>query len=391
MTAGGRGPLATPGVWGRQVLVMVDKELRQLVRDRALGLFVLYAFTLNIFIAGDTAPVDLRDAPVLVRDGDRSAASRELIARFRPPHFRIAGEVTGPEQALRGLDQGRARLVLEIPPGFGETLSRGEESARVQVLVDTSMVILGYLAASYSGQIGAEFGRDWRESRRDGLDRVPAIESRRRIWFNPALAEAWFNSISELLSMTTVIGILLPAAAMVREKERGTIEQLLVSPISPFQVMLAKVLAMVVVVLAGTAISLFGVMRPAFGVPVRGSVVLFFAVTGLYAFTTSGLGLVIGTFATRSGQVGLLVFLVVMPIILLSGTYTLFEAMPGWLRYAVGVSPLHHFVRIAYGILLRGAGWAGLWDAVLAMAVLGGGLFAVGVRRYRTQFGSGRR
>jgi ABC-2 type transport system permease protein len=172
----------------------------------------------------------------------------------------------------------------------------------------------------------------------------------------------------------------------VREKERGTIEQLLVSPLGPTQVLLAKTLAMTLVILAGTAVAYFGVMRPIYGVPSRGSLALFFALTAVYAFTSAGLGLVAATFTRRTAQVGMLALLIVMPVVMLSGIRTPWEGMPAWLRAVMTLSPLHHFIEIAYGILLRGAGLAVLWDSVLAMAVLGALLFAAGVWRFRRQF-----
>jgi ABC-2 type transport system permease protein len=378
------------GLWWRQVWVMMTKELRQLARDRALMVLIVYIFTLDIYIGSSTAPVDLHHAPVLVHDADHSAASRDLIYRFQPPYFRLLGEVQHTDAAIRLLDRGTAKILLDIPAHFAETLRRGEQTATVQVLVDTSMVTVGYLASSYSTRIGATVGREWaaRTLRGTGTDvaALPAIDNQRRIWYNPDLNEAWFNGISELLSMITVACILLPAAALVREKERGTIEQLLVSPLTPLQVMFAKVLAMLLVMLTGTAVSLFGIMQPLFAVPMRGSPLLFFVLIALYAFTTVGLGLVVATFARSSGQMALLVLLLVMPIIMLSGTWTLLESMPAWLRHLMFLSPLRHFIAIAYGILLRGAGLPILWDSVLVMALLGSVLFAVGVWRFRRQF-----
>ena len=286
------------------------------------------------------------------------------------------------------LDRGAAAVLLAIPPRFGERLEEGA-GVSVQLLVDATHASTGYLASSYGARITARFGREWAagDLARRGISGVrgPSIEHRPRIWANATLDEPWFATISELLTMITVACVLLPAAALVREKERGTIEQLLVSPLSPSQVMLSKTAAMTLVTLIGTAVAYFGIMRPVYGVPARGSLVLFFALTAVYAFTTAGLGLVAGTFARRSGQVGMLALLIVMPVVMLSGIRTPWESMPGWLRVVMMVSPLRHFIEIAYGILLRGAGLTVIWDSVLAMAVLGGLLFAAGVWRFRRQ------
>jgi ABC-2 type transport system permease protein len=214
---------------------------------------------------------------------------------------------------------------------------------------------------------------------------MPRIEDRYRVWYNPDFNDAWFNAISQLLTWITVVSVLLPGAAMVREKERGTVEQLLVSPLSPAQILLPKVLAMSLVVLAGSAVSLYGVMQPQFTIPVRGSAILFFGLTALYVFTTAGLGLVAATFARNQAQVLMLTMLLVTPIIMLSGTWTPPEAMPQWLRYLFALSPLRHFIDVAFGILLRGAGLGILWDSILAMALLGALLFSLGVWRFRRQ------
>lgn len=376
--------------WSRQLAVMTTKELRQLWRDRVLLIYIVYIFTGQILIAGGQIESELNNAWLLVRDADRSQASRELVHRFRAPYFRLAGEVTHPDEGLALLDQGKVAALLEIPADFEKTLIEAREPAVVQLLVDTSKANIGYLASSYGVRIGAGYGREWAESnlQRQGLapEALPQVQMQTRVWHNPDLRQSWFSTISDLLSMMTVACLLLPATALVREKERGTIEQLLVSPLTPFQVMFPKVLAMVLVTLLGTAVSLFVIMQPLFDVPARGSLVLFFALTALYAFTLAGFGLVIATFARNAAQVGLLIFLLVMPVIMLSGTHSPFESMPEWLQRVMSISPLRYFIEIAYGILLRGAGLGVLWDSVLVMTLLGAGLFALGLWRFRHQF-----
>ena len=377
-------------MWTRQVAALAIKELKQLWRDRGLFGFVIYVFTLNIVLAAGGASFELNHVPVIVHDADHSDASRDLTYRFQPPYFSLQGEVGTAQQAMTMLDREQARVLIDVPHGFAETLREGTQPATVQLLVDASHANSGYLAASYAAAITGGFGAEWsqRSLARAGVDPtgLPRIENRVRLWHNADLNEPWFQTIAELVTMMTVMCILLPAAALVREKERGTIEQLLVSPLSALQVMLAKVLAMEAVMLLGVAVALFGIMQPLYHVPAKGSLALLFVLTALYAFTNAGLGLVAATFARNSGQTGLLILLIVMPIITLSGTWTPFESMPGWLRAAMTLSPLRHFVDIAYSILLRGAGLNVLWDSVLAMAALGAVLFAIGLARFRRQF-----
>lgn len=386
MIAGGAAPLV---VWLRQLRVLTLKELRQLVRDRVLFGFIVYVFTLNIVNAAGEVGTELSRAALIVHDADRTTASRELIARFRAPYFLFLGEVANVREGLRLLERGDAMILVSLPERFEALLQAGVEPAPVQVLVDTSNANDGYLAATYSARIAARIAREWTErrlARHGSAVTVPVIESRLRLRYNPDLNEAWFGTLSELMTMLTITCVLLPAAAAVREKERGTIEQLLVSPLDPAQVMLAKVLAMIPVTLAGTAVALFGIMQPLYAVPARGSLLLFFLLTALFVFTGAGLGLVASTFTRKTGQVGLLILLVVIPIILLSGVRTPWESMPAWLRAVMTLSPLHHYVDIAYGILLRGAGVDVLWDSILAMAALGAGLFALGAWRFHAEF-----
>jgi ABC-2 type transport system permease protein len=185
--------------------------------------------------------------------------------------------------------------------------------------------------------------------------------------------------------MITLFAFLLPAAALVREKEHGTVEQLLVAPVTPLQIMLSKVLAMTLVILASTALAMAIVLKPVFGVPVKGSLALFFVLTALYSFTTAGLGLFAATVTRNQAQIGMVSLLVISPMLLLSGIATPFEAMPSWVQSLMALSPLRYFVDVTYGILLKGVGVDVLWDSILAMALLGGTLFGLGMWRFRRQ------
>jgi len=377
-------------VWLRRLWVLTVKELRQFVREPVLLLFMVWLFTGNIYMQGSSVSMQLTSASLWTHDADKSAASRELLYRFRPPYFRHQGEIAHPQEGLRLLDQGKAMVLLDIPPHFEEALMRGEPTA-VQMQVDGTHSVPSLLAASYAARIVGEFGLEAALAREGlataRLEAVPVILDDQRVWFNPNQKDTWFMPISELLEGITILSILLPAAALVREKERGTLEQLLVAPLSPLQIMLPKVLAMTVVILAGVSLSLFTVILPVFDVPVKGSLPLFYAVTALYVFANAGLGLFAATLARNLAQIGLLSLLIVAPIILLSGLWTPPEAMPEWLRLGTLVSPLRHYIDATYGILLKGAGVDLLWDSILALGLVGGVIFAFGVWRLRHQFG----
>jgi|GEM_PF-24533 len=376
-------------IWQRRLRVMTVKELLQFSRDGALILFMIYAFTLDIYLAGSGVRLELSNAVTVVHDDDRSFASRELVRRFRPPSFDVEGEINGGREGIHLLDHGEAMVVLDIPPRFGESLLCGMPTS-VQVQIDASNSLLGTFAGSYSTQIVSSFGLEAGLRRLglhvDHLENLPHVMEEHRVWFNPNQDNRWFMSIAELLNIITLFAILLPACAMVREKEKGTVEQLLVTPLSPFQIMFPKILSMAVVILAGTSLSLFGVLKTCFGVPFKGSLGLYFAITLLYIFATAGLGLFISTIARNLGQAGMLTIITYGPMIFLSGAWTPPEAMPDFLRLLMLLSPLHYYIDASFGVLLKGAGLSLLWDSVLGMSLLGGALFGLGLWRLRGQF-----
>jgi len=376
-------------LWWSRMAAMTGKELLQLGRDTLLVVAVLYLFTLDIMMAGGVK-MDLNQGTVIVHDADHSMASRELIYRFQPPYFKLGGEILDQKEGVQLLDQGKALVVLDIPPKFQHDLLQGVQTS-VQVQVDTSNTILGTLAASYSAQIIGQYSFDVALQRigitGENQADVPMLIDRHRVWYNPNQKDAWFMSISELLTVITVLAMMLPAAAAVREKERGTIEQLIVSPLTPVQILLPKVIAMTLVILLGTALSVGLVLYGFFHVPIKGSLSLFFAVTALYTFTMSGLGLFISTMSRNLAQAAMLTIMIMMPIILLSGAWTPPEAMPPGIRQAMYLSPLYYFIEMAYGILLKGAGLKILWDSLLGLILLGSLVFGFGVWRFRRQFG----
>ncbi len=375
--------------WWRQLQVMTVKELLQVARDTPLMLFFVFAFTVQIVMGGGRPGFELRNALLHVRDADNSAASRELASRFRPPYYVFHGAGGRPDAATRLLDRGDAMVVMDIPEGFERALAQGRPTA-VQVQVDTTNSAVGLLAATYAQQIAADYATEIALARAGitagELQSLPVIREEQRAWFNPNQDNRWFFSVGDMVMMVTLLTILLSTAALAREKERGTVEQLLVSPLSPLQILLPKVLAMTLVVVAGTMVSVFAVLGPVFSMPLQGSLPLFFTITAIYGFTSSGLGLFAATVTRNLSQAGLLAIFLFVPIILFSGIHTPDEGMPGWLHTIVLFNPMAHYIDATYSILLRGAGLDLVWDSVLAMALLGAAVFGFGVWRFRRQF-----
>lgn len=376
-------------LWLRRLSVMITKEFLQLGRDLVILAFTVYAFTVDVYLAGSGVSLSLRNAATVVYDADRSYASRELLSRFQPPYFDIEEYLDRSTDTVRRLDAGEAMIALEIPPQFEADLLRGTPTS-VLMQVDTTNTVLGLLASSYAAQIVGNYGLEVSMLRTGlgpgALNEAPMIVDDHRVWFNPNQNDTWFMSISELLLLITVFAMILPAAAMLREKERGTIEQLLVSPLSPLQIMFAKMLSMTTVILALTAMSLFFVLRAVFDVPARGNLWLFFGVTALYVLAICSLGLLIATFARNLAQGGMLIVLFLAPMIFLSGAWTPPEAMPGFVRTLMAASPLHYYIDASYGILLRGASADMLRTELLGIVFLGSLSFALALIRFRRQF-----
>jgi ABC-type multidrug transport system, permease component len=375
-------------LWWSRLTTMTVKELLQLWRDPLLLVAIIYMFTLDIFMAGGVN-MQLNNAVVAVHDADHSMASRELIYRFRPPYFKLKGEIFDEREGTRLLDSGEALLILDIPSKFQHDIIQGK-TTDVQIQVDTSNTVLGFLASSYAGQIIGQYGFDMALERmgmtKESLAEMPMLVDQHRVWYNPNQTDSWFMSVSEMLTVITILSIMLTAAAAVREKERGTIEQLLVSPLTPMQILLPKVISMTMVILLGTAVSILLILEPVFHIPIKGSLTLFFMVTALYTFTTSGLGLFIATLSRNLAQVAMLTILIIMPMIFLSGAWTPPEAMPAGLRQAMYLSPLYYYIEMSYGILLKGTGINILWDSLLGITLLGIIVFSFGVWRFRRQF-----
>ena len=372
----------------RRVAALTRKELLQLRRDKIMLFFILYAFSFNIYISGTGMGMQLEHAKLGVRDLDRTETSRELISRFQEPYFTKV-PVEDPRLAEEQLDQGPLMMLLEIPPDFQTSLKRGL-GGELLLQIDTTNSVLGLLGYGYSAQIVQNYGMELALSDMhqtvEALENLPTIKQESRVWYNPNQNDSWFISLSEMLNLITLWAILLPASAMAREKERGTIEQLLVTPLSTVEIMLPKILSMVVVVLGGTTFTLFFMINGVFGLPMRGSLLFFYLVTTLHVLTTSGLGLLLATVARNLSQVAMLTLVTFVPMLLLSGVWTPPEAMPWWMRLLTQLSPLHHYVETSFGILLKGATPQMLAPSCLYLVVLGTAILGVGTSRFRRQF-----
>ncbi|MFV9682022.1 ABC transporter permease [Pseudomonas sp. NY15367] len=361
------------------ILHLGIKELRSLQHDLALVLLILWAFSMGIYSAATSMPESLHNAAIAVVDEDQSQLSERLIQAFQEPYFRTPERIDLSEMD-RGMDSGRYTFTLNIPPNFQRDVLAGRSPA-IQLNVDATQVSMAFTGAGYIQNIGAsevaEFVRRYR-----GELQQPA-ELALRIQFNPNLTRAWFGSVMEVINQITMLSIILTGAALIREREHGTVEHLLVMPVTPLEIMLAKVWSMGLVVLTAAALSLLLVVQGWLQVPIEGSIALFLAGAALHLFATTSMGIFFGTVARSMPQLGLLIILVLLPLQILSGGTTPRESMPELVQQIMLAAPTTHFVALAQAILYRGAGLAIVWPYMLAIAGIGALFFVAALTRFR--------
>ena len=360
------------------------KELWSLWRDPIMLVLIVYAFTLAIYMAGTAVPDTVSRAALAIVDEDDSPLSTRIAAAFYPPHF-LRPVMIGLDEVDPGMDSGRHTFVLDIPPGFQRDVLAGRAPA-LQLSVDATRMSQAFSGSGSIQQIALaevdEFVRGVR-----GGD-APPVDLVLRARFNLNLTQAWFGSLMELISMVTMLAIVLTGAALIREREHGTIEHLLVMPVTPAEIMLAKVWSMGLVVLTATAFSLFFVLQGALRVPIEGSVLLFLVGTVLHLFATTSLGIFLATLARSMPQFGLLIVLVLLPLQMLSGGTTPRESMPEFVQLVMHLAPTTHFVAAGQAILYRGAGLATVWPQFLLLTVIGVLLSLLALARFRRSLGA---
>lgn len=351
----------------------VVKEFRQFARDPVLITLVLWLYTIEVAICAFALTFDLRDEPVALLDQDRSVASLTLADRLdRSASFRIATRPTTMRGVRDLLDSGSARLGLVIPPGYSEQLERGQ-TASVQLLVDGTNSMTGRTVLGQAQALVAEETRSRVEARGLSVARLGGVDNRIRVWYNPDLRFVYFVVLSMLAIGAYMVGVIHPAASIVKEKETGTIEQLAVTPLRPWEILLAKTLPTFVVGLLAFGPGLL--VARAFGLPLTGDPVAFLIATSTFLVSAIATGVLIGTLTTTLQQALLVSFFVLFPVLFLSGTMTPIESMPAPIELASRLSPLRYYLEALLGVflkdlstaqLLRPIAWTGFLGVVLA-------------------------
>ncbi|WP_322013633.1 ABC transporter permease [Paraburkholderia sp. J12] len=355
------------------------KELWSLARDPMLLILIVFSFTAMIYSSASSRPETLHKAPIAVIDNDVSPLSQRLIQAFFPPHF-LAPKLVTPDEADKGMDAGNYTFVLNIPPNLQRDVLAGR-AAEVQLNVDATRMSQAFTGSSYIQQITNDEVTEFVNRYRAPIESPVDLAVRMR--FNPNLTQSWFGALMEIINNVTMLSIILTGAALIREREHGTIEHLLVMPVTPTEIMLAKVWSMGIVVLVAAALSLTFVVRGALHVPVEGSVALFLAGAALHLFATTSMGIFMATLARSMPQFGMLLVLVLLPLQMLSGGSTPRESMPQFVQDIMLVAPTTHFVELGQAILFRGAGISVVWQPFLWLAVIGSVLFAFSLVRFR--------
>jgi ABC-2 type transport system permease protein len=279
-----------------------------------------------------------------------------------------------------GLDAGRYTFVLDIPPNFQRDVQAGQQPT-VQVNIDATRMSQAFIGATYIQNIVTDEVDGF--VRRRSADASPAVPLVVRVKFNPNLNGIWFGGVMKIIDNITLLSVILAGAALIREREHGTLEHLLAMPLTPLEIMAAKVWANGVVVLAAAILSLWGVVKGALGVPIAGSLSLFLVGAMLHLFSTTSLGIVLATLARSMPQFGLLMILVILPLQMLSGSITPRDSMPEAVQLIMLAAPTTHFVRFAQAVLYRGAGLDVVWRDVVAITALGAAFFLIALARFR--------
>lgn len=365
------------------ILHLGIKELRSLIRDPMMLFLVIYSFTFSVYTAATAMPETLHKAPIAIVDEDRSQLSTRIADAFYPPYFLPPKQVIQAEADAR-MDAGLDTFSLTIPPEFQLDVLAGR-SPSIQLNIDATRMSQAFTGNSYIQSIVGSEVTAFLQSYRSNP--IPPVDIALRARFNPELNKSWFGGVMQIINNVTMLAIILTGAALIREREHGTIEHLLVMPVTPFEIMTGKVWAMALVVLAASAGSLVFVVQGLLGVPIEGSIALFLAGTTLDLFATTCLGIFLGTLARSMPQFGLLLMLVLLPLQILSGGTTPRESMPEFVQYLMLAAPNTHFVMLAQAILYRGAGLSVVWPQFISLLLIGVILFSLSLARFRKTIG----
>lgn len=363
----------------RNILWLGFKEFRSLVSDTVMMLFVVYAFTLAIYSQATGTSNEVNNASIAFADEDRSALSAVLFNAFYPPRFQLPDLISTAE-IEDSMDQGKYMFVVTIPPNFESDLVAGR-NPEIQLNIDATAMQQAGIGSNYIKNIVNDRVASY--LRRTDKSPQQPIQLVVRKLFNPNGVSAWFTGVVAIINQLTLLTVVLTGAAVIREREHGTLEHLLVMPLTAFEIAMAKVWSNGLVILIATAGSLFLVVQQALKVPFAGSHVLWLFGVVLYLFFATALGVFLGTISRSMAQFALLIVLVIMVLQLLSGGNTPVESQPAWLQKITYLLPSRHFVSFSQVIIYRGGGLKAVWPQFLMVAGVGLAFFTYSVSAFR--------
>ncbi|MBE2895435.1 ABC transporter permease [Pasteurellaceae bacterium HPA106] len=366
--------------WLKNVYFLSVKELRSLFSDYTLIGLVVIMFTFTIYSIAKGITTEVKNASVAVWDQDHSTLSYQIRDAILPPYFKQVQTIS-PEQIDKAMDEGEFIFVLTIPPNFEQQIMAGEQP-QIQLLVDATAMTQAGVGASYLSQI---INRQISEFlQQPSMSEILPLKPVVNVLFNSNLRSEWFMPMTQITGNSSLLALILVGAAVIREREHGTIEHLLVMPVSASEIAFSKILANGLVILVSAMLSLYFVVHQFLGAPINGSIALFAASEVVYLFSIAGLGLFLATQAPTMPQFSLLCLPVYIVLYLLSGAPSPFENMPQVVQDVIQLSPLTQFVAISQDVLFRGAGWETIWHRVLIMAVLGAVFVALAIFSFRS-------
>lgn len=363
----------------KNIIYLGMKELRSLMRDKAMLALIVFAFTVSIYSSATVTSGSLHLAPIAIADQDRSQLSERIINSFYEPYFLPPADIDISQ--MDGLmDSGTYTFTMDIPPNFQRDVLAGRRPA-IQLNVDATRMSQAFLGNSYiqnivTGEVNTFLAKNRQNS-------VLPVDLDIRARFNPNLNQMWFGSVMAIINNITMLSIVLTGAALIREREHGTIEHLLVMPVTPFEIMMSKVWSMGLVVLLASLGSLLLIVRFLLQVPIEGSIALFMCGVALSLFATTSIGIFMGTLARSMPQFGLLMIMVLLPLNMLSGGMTSRESMPQFVQDIMQTMPTTHFVSLAQAILYRGADFLIVWPQFMYLIIIGGAFFGAALLRFR--------
>lgn len=355
------------------------KELRSFLSDHVLLGLVVYAFSFAVIMQARSNSQELHNASVAIVDEDNSVLSRRIAHAFMPPLFQTP-RMIAERDIVPLMNKGAYTFVIDIPPNFQRDVLAGRQPG-LQIDVDATAMVQAGLGSGCAQQIVTNEINDFL-SNAEGVP-LSTVNLDVRIAFNPNITTAWFTSVMGIINSISMLAIILSGAAIVREREHGTMDHLLVMPLTPFEIAMSKVCANGLVITAASCLS-YIVVRGMLAIPIAGSIPLFMVGVVIYLFFATAIGIFLGTVARSMPQLGLLYMLVYLPMNMLSGANTPLESMPPWLATVMQASPSTHFVSFAQSILYRGAGLDVVWPEFLVVAGIGGLFFWLAILRFRS-------